>query len=74
MFTPVIDVNEIYDNPINEITIDVVEGIGERSKSPNKFAIGNNDISVINNNTTNNDTSMNLTQIDLINKLDKSAE
>lgn len=55
-FTPMIDVDEIYrDVPIGDLVIDV-----ERSKSPNKDFIGHNDISVINN-TTKNDTSMNLT-------------
>lgn len=56
-----LDIDHIYnDNDgFNEISIEV--GNDSRSKSPNKDAIGNNDISVINNSSTHPDTSMNLT-------------
>lgn len=67
--------DEIYrDVPIGDLSIDVHI---ERSNSPNKDLIGNNNndisISAINN-TTKNDTSMNLTQFDLVSKLEKNDQ
>lgn len=75
-FTPMFNFNDMYENQgnINEISLDVGAKL---EHSPNKDVIGNNghnEISVIQNNNTLPDTSMNTTQFSLVNRLHNSHE